>query len=108
MCRLQARAPQLCVSRTFSLSNGLQDACATSTTSLFSSRFFELMTMADRHHPPTSFGWSHADTRRRQIRAGVRMTPAERLAWLEEMLDELLPLVGRARAVERKREKTSD
>ena len=26
------------------------------------------------------------------------MTPAERLAWLEEMLDELLPLVGRARA----------
>jgi hypothetical protein len=27
------------------------------------------------------------------------MTPAERLAWLEEMLDELLPLVGRARRV---------
>jgi len=25
------------------------------------------------------------------------MTPAERLTWLEEMLDELLPLVGRAR-----------
>ena len=25
------------------------------------------------------------------------MTPAERLAWLDEMLDELLPLVGRAR-----------
>jgi len=36
------------------------------------------------------------------------MTPAERLAWLEEMLDELLPLVGRARAVEREREKTPD
>lgn len=44
------------------------------------------------------FGWSHADTRQRQVRAGVQMTPAERLAWLEEMLDELLPLVGRARA----------
>jgi len=26
------------------------------------------------------------------------MTPAERLRWLEEMLDELLPLVGRARS----------
>jgi len=38
--------------------------------------------------------------------AGALMTTAERLAWLEEMLDELLPLVGRARAVERAREKT--
>ncbi len=47
---------------------------------------------------PTVPGWSHEDTRRRQIRAGLLMTPAERLAWLEEMLDELLQLVGRARA----------
>jgi hypothetical protein len=44
------------------------------------------------------FGWSRDETRRRQLRAGLAMTPAERLAWLEEMLDELLPLVGRARA----------
>jgi hypothetical protein len=50
---------------------------------------------------PAPLDWSHVDTRRRQIRAGMLMTPAERLAWLEEMLDELLPLVGRARAPER-------
>jgi len=36
----------------------------------------------------------------------VLMTPAERLAWLEEMLDELLPLVGRAQDAEKSR-KTS-
>jgi len=29
------------------------------------------------------------------------MTPAERLAWLEETLDELLPLLGGARRTER-------
>ncbi len=46
---------------------------------------------------PGSLDWGHADTRRRQERAGLKMTPAERLAWLEEMLDELLPFVGRAR-----------
>lgn len=59
--------------------------------------------MSDRAQPPSGFGWSHAETRQRQVRAGTRMTPAERLAWLEEMLDELLPVVGRARAVERAR-----
>jgi len=52
--------------------------------------------MSDRGEPTAGYGWSHAETRRRQMRAGARMTPAERLAWLEEMLDELLPLVGRA------------
>ena len=59
--------------------------------------------MADREDPKR-FGWTHAETRQRQIRAGLQMTPAERLAWLEETLDELLPLVGRARAVSRTRE----
>ncbi len=54
----------------------------------------------------TGFEWSHEDTRRRQIRSGVLMTPAQRLAWLEEMLDELLPLVGRARLLEKTIEKT--
>ena len=53
--------------------------------------------MTDQGRPSKDYGWSHSDTRRRQIRAGLHMTPAERLAWLEEMLDELLPLVGRAR-----------
>jgi hypothetical protein len=43
------------------------------------------------------FDWSHAGNRRRQQRAGLEMTPAERLEWLEQVLDELLPLVGRAR-----------
>ncbi len=58
--------------------------------------------------PSKRFDWSYAETRRRQIRAGERMTPAERLEWLEEMLDELLPFVGLARAVERSREKRLD
>jgi hypothetical protein len=31
------------------------------------------------------------------------MTAAERLAWLEEMLDELLPVVGRARWEQQRR-----
>jgi len=53
--------------------------------------------MTDQTRPSTDFSWSHEDTRRRQIQAGAKMTPAERLTWLEEMLDELLPLVGRAR-----------
>jgi hypothetical protein len=55
---------------------------------------------------PADFDWSFAGTRRRQRRAGLLMTPAERLAWLEEMLDELLPLVGRAQDAEKSR-KTS-
>jgi len=40
-----------------------------------------------------------AETTERQLRAGQEMTPAERLDWLEEVLDELLPLLGRARAL---------
>lgn len=34
---------------------------------------------------------------RRQARLGLQLTPAERLRWLEETLDQLRPLVGRAR-----------
>ena len=52
--------------------------------------------------PRDPFGWSRRATARRQRLAGAGMTPAERLAWLEEMLDELLPLVGQARAAERR------
>lgn len=59
-----------------------------------------MVVVTDQARPSKDYGWSHSDTRRRQIRAGLHMTPAERLAWLEEMLDELLPLVGRARAAE--------
>jgi len=53
--------------------------------------------MDDQRPADSSLGWTHEGTVRRQFEAGLRMTPAERLLWLEEMLDELLPLVGRAR-----------
>jgi hypothetical protein len=61
--------------------------------------------MSDPERDTPRLQWSHIETRRRQIRAGLQMTPAERMAWLEEMLDELLPLVGRARTVEQERTK---
>ena len=35
---------------------------------------------------------------RRQIRAGLSMTPIQRLAWLEDKLAELRRLLGKARA----------
>ena len=41
--------------------------------------------------------WTFADSRSRVLRMGLRMTPAERLRWLEETVEELLPWVGRAR-----------
>lgn len=53
--------------------------------------------MDDQHRLDATLEWTHEGTVRRQLEAGLRMTPAERLRWLEEMLDELLPLVGRAR-----------
>ncbi len=34
---------------------------------------------------------------RRQARIGLRLTPAERLRWLEQTMEELRPLIGRAR-----------
>ena len=55
------------------------------------------MTRADHPARDTGLGWTRADGRRRQLDTGLRMTPAERIAWLEETLDELLPLLGRAR-----------
>lgn len=54
--------------------------------------------MDEPRPPDAALGWTHEGTVRRQLEAGLRMTPAERLRWLEEMLDELLPLVGRARS----------
>jgi hypothetical protein len=35
--------------------------------------------------------------RRRQVRLGLALTPAQRLRWLEQTMEELRPLVGRAR-----------
>jgi hypothetical protein len=64
--------------------------------------------MGERRPVQGNFGWTFEETRRRQMRAGLAMTPAERLAWLESMLDELLPLVGRGRLREEKSNRTHD
>jgi hypothetical protein len=41
--------------------------------------------------------WSFEGNRRRQLRMGLELTPVERLRWLEETVEEILPWVGRAR-----------
>lgn len=41
--------------------------------------------------------WTFEAARARQLRMGLQMTPAERLRWLEETVEELRPWVGRAR-----------
>lgn len=41
--------------------------------------------------------WDFVGTRRHHIRSGLRLTPAERLKWLEETVDEMRRLQGRAR-----------
>lgn len=43
----------------------------------------------------TSWDFDHA--RAAAMQEGLRLTPAERLAWLEETMEELESLVGRAR-----------
>jgi hypothetical protein len=53
--------------------------------------------MSDSGRPAVEPEWTRDATWSRQRRLGLQMTPAQRLAWLEEMLDELLPLVGRAK-----------
>jgi hypothetical protein len=41
--------------------------------------------------------WDFAGTRRHHIRRGLRLTPAERLRWLEETVDEMRRFQGLAR-----------
>jgi hypothetical protein len=41
--------------------------------------------------------WDFAGTRRHHIRQGLLLTPAERLRWLEETVDEMRRLQGLAR-----------
>ena len=41
--------------------------------------------------------WTFAGSRSRVLRMGLGMTPAERLRWLEETVEEMLPWVGKAR-----------
>ena len=43
------------------------------------------------------FDWTEAGHRRRQARAGLSMTPAERLRWLEETVACMRRILGRAR-----------
>lgn len=40
--------------------------------------------------------WDFEGTRRHHIRLGLRLTPAERLRWLEETVDEMRRLQGLA------------
>lgn len=42
--------------------------------------------------------WDFAGTRRHHLELGLRMTPAERLRWLEETVEEMRRLQGLARA----------
>lgn len=41
--------------------------------------------------------WDFEGTRRHHIRLGLQMTPAERLRWLEETVEEMRQLQGLAR-----------
>ena len=41
--------------------------------------------------------WDFEGTRRQHIRSGLRLTPLERLRWLEETVDEMRRLQGLAR-----------
>ncbi len=42
-------------------------------------------------------GWDFDGARRHHLRQALRMTPAERLRWLEETVDEMRRLQGLAR-----------
>lgn len=53
--------------------------------------------MPGEKKPPAEELWTFEGSRSRVLRMGLEMTPAERLRWLEETVEELLPWVGRAR-----------
>ncbi len=53
--------------------------------------------MADRTSDPGGYGWDRESHDRRQARLGLELSPAERLRWLEEAMDEFGRLVGQAR-----------
>jgi hypothetical protein len=42
-------------------------------------------------------GWDFEGTRRHHLEIGLRMTPAQRLQWLEETVEEMRSLQGLAR-----------
>jgi hypothetical protein len=45
--------------------------------------------------PAPDWGWAHHH--QEQLRFGLRLTPGERIEWLERVYAELLPLLGLAR-----------
>lgn len=58
--------------------------------------------MSRGEQPSTSkkiedLNWSFEAHHRRQVRLGLRLSPAQRLRWLEQSMEELRKLVGRAR-----------
>jgi hypothetical protein len=51
----------------------------------------------ERGAPEEETPWDFEGTRRHHLRRGLRMTPADRLRWLEETVAEMRQLQGRAR-----------
>ena len=51
---------------------------------------------SDRQPDEIEFDGTFDGTRRRQILAGLQLDPAARLRWLEERMDELFRLRGKA------------
>ena len=54
--------------------------------------------MTERSNPDPEFDGSRDADRLRQLELGLRLTPAERLRWLEECVESLKPWLGRARS----------
>ena len=50
--------------------------------------------------PDEELAWSWQAHRRRQIRRGLELTPAQRLRWLETTLAQARRILGRARKAE--------
>lgn len=55
------------------------------------------MTKPDAPEPQNETVWDFEGTRRHHVRLGLRLTPAERLRWLEETVEEMRRLRGLAR-----------
>jgi len=55
------------------------------------------MTDSSRNGSPKDHDWDFAGTRRNHLQVGLAMTPAERLRWLEETVEEMRSLQGLAR-----------
>lgn len=53
--------------------------------------------MSDDRPPSEAALWSYEGHRRRQIRRGLELSPAERLRWLETAMQEMRSLLGRAK-----------